>query len=290
MSKTILVTGATGKTGAYTAPLLLERGHAVRAFVHKRDERSERLASAGAEIIEGDLLDLAAVARAMQGVECAYFCYPIAPGLVEASGYFALASREAGVNAVVNMSQVSARRDSGSDAARQHWIAERIFDWSGVPVTHLRPTFFAEWLLLVAAQIKAESQFALPFANGRHAAIAAEDQAHVIAAILADPQPHTGQTYGLFGPVEMTHYEIAAEVTRVLNRPIRYEPITPDAFAAALKLRGMPDHLIQHLRNVALDYQAGLFEGHNDVVTRIGGLPGTTVAKFTEDHRAAFVA
>ena len=55
--KTMLVTAATGKTGAYTVPLLIERGHRVRAFVHRRDERSERLSAQGAEIVAGDLLD-----------------------------------------------------------------------------------------------------------------------------------------------------------------------------------------------------------------------------------------
>jgi hypothetical protein len=34
-----------------------------------------------------------------------------------------------------------------SHAARGHWIAERLFDWSGVPTVHIRPTFFSEWLL-----------------------------------------------------------------------------------------------------------------------------------------------
>jgi uncharacterized protein YbjT (DUF2867 family) len=36
------------------------------------------------------------------------------------------------------MSQISARLDSKSHAARDHWLSERVFDWSGVP-THLRP-------------------------------------------------------------------------------------------------------------------------------------------------------
>jgi uncharacterized protein YbjT (DUF2867 family) len=43
------------------------------------------------------------------------------------------------------MSQISAREDSKSHAARDHWIAERLFDWSGVPTVHIRPTFFSEW-------------------------------------------------------------------------------------------------------------------------------------------------
>jgi len=198
-------------------PLLTSRGHCVRAFVHRLDRRSEALAAQGAEVVAGDLLDQDAVGRAMQGIEAAYFCYPIEPGLLEATAIFAQAAREAEVGAIVNMSQISARRDAESDAARQHWLAERVFDWSGVPVTHLRPTFFAEWLLLFSDSIKTGGILALPFGAGRHGPIAAEDQAHVIAAILNDPAPHAGEMYPLFGPVEMNHDEIAAEMTRALN-------------------------------------------------------------------------
>jgi hypothetical protein len=62
-------------------------------------------------------------------------------GLLPATAYFADAARRAGLKVVVNMSQVSAREDSKSYAARDHWIAERLFEWSGVPTVHLRPTF-----------------------------------------------------------------------------------------------------------------------------------------------------
>jgi uncharacterized protein YbjT (DUF2867 family) len=83
----------------------------------------------------------------MEGVRSAYFLHPIAPGIIGAAAYFAQAAKEAGVTAIVNMSQISARRESASHAAQDHWISERVFDWSGVPTTHLRPTFFADWLV-----------------------------------------------------------------------------------------------------------------------------------------------
>ncbi|HWO63593.1 MAG TPA: NmrA family NAD(P)-binding protein, partial [Umezawaea sp.] len=59
--KNILVSAATGKTGVHTTRLLLDRGHHVRALVHRLDERSARLADAGAEVVVGDLLALDSV-------------------------------------------------------------------------------------------------------------------------------------------------------------------------------------------------------------------------------------
>ncbi|HEX3521219.1 MAG TPA: NAD(P)H-binding protein, partial [Stellaceae bacterium] len=169
-----LVTGATGKTGRYTVQRLLEKGHAVRALVHKEDERSEALRGAGAEVVAGDLLEHDDAIRATVGVSAAYFCYPVRPGLIQATAYFADAAKRAGLEAVVNMSQISAREDSKSHAARDHWIAERVLDWSEVPVVHLRPTFFAEWLLFPRsrATIVEDGIIDLPYGEGRHAPIA----------------------------------------------------------------------------------------------------------------------
>jgi NAD(P)H dehydrogenase (quinone) len=68
----------------------------------------------------------------------AYFVYPIVPGIVDATAYFAQAAKEATVSTVVNMSQVSARREAKSHAAFNHWMAERVFDWSGLTVCNQR--------------------------------------------------------------------------------------------------------------------------------------------------------
>src|SRR5260221_12543464 len=195
-SKRFLITGAAGTVGATgrkTVELLLERGYQVRAFVHQYDERSAQLEKQGVELVVGDLLDFTTIRPALEGVWGAYFVYPIAPGLIEATSYFAQAAKEARVPAIVNMSQISARREAKSHAAFNHWTAERVFDWSGLAVTHLHPTFFAEWILTYAQSIK-DGLVQMPFGESKHAPIAAEDQARVIASILEHPSAHQGKT------------------------------------------------------------------------------------------------
>jgi hypothetical protein len=68
---------------------LAEKGHAVGALVHREDERSEALRGRGAEIVVGDLLEHDDAIRATAGTTAAYFCYPIRPGLIQATAYFA---------------------------------------------------------------------------------------------------------------------------------------------------------------------------------------------------------
>jgi hypothetical protein len=173
-------------------------------------------------------------------VERAYFCYPIRPGIVQATAQFAQAAKEASVEFIVNMSQKSAREDAKSDAARQHWLAERVFDWSGVPTAYIRPTYFAEWLLYLAPMIR-QGQMMAPFGTtGRHAPVAAEDQASVIVGILEDPAPHKGKIYPLFGAVELTHPEIAATIGRVLKKDVKYQQVSIEEFGGAVRRPSEP--------------------------------------------------
>ncbi|MEW2508087.1 NmrA family NAD(P)-binding protein [Amycolatopsis sp. NPDC047767] len=284
------MTGATGRTGGGAIRLLLERGHRARAMVHREDDRSRALAEAGAEVVVADLHDLDGVTAAVQGVTSAYFCHPILPGLVEATVIFAQAATEAGVRSVVNMSQLPARREAGSDAARQHWLCERLLDRTDLLTTHVRPTFFAEWLTVSWELRDGEGYLRLPFGEGRHAPIASADQSHVIAALLVDPEPHDREVYSLHGPVEMNHHDIAEAMARELGHPVHYEPIGVEEFSASMLERGHDPHLVQHLRNVAVDYQNGVFAGTNDVIEQIGGRSPLSVEEFVREKRADFEA
>ncbi|MBN3764100.1 NAD(P)H-binding protein [Burkholderia sp. Ac-20365] len=285
-----LITGATGKTGAHTVRHLLQDGHAVRAFVHREDERSEALRKQGAEIVVGELLEHDDVIRAMDGVTGAYLCYPVRPGFIQATAYFADAARRAGVEVVVEMSQISAREDSKSHAARDHWIAERVVDWSGVPAVHIRPTFFSEWMVFpwVRDQIVQEGKITLPYGDGRHAPIAGEDQARLIAAVLANPSEHIGKTYPLFGPVELNQQQIADEIGEVLGRKITYSPSTLEQYRTHLEQYQLPEFMIQHFLAIAIDYQNGIFSGKDGVIREITGQAPQTVGEFIKAHRHVF--
>lgn len=287
-----LITGATGKTGVHTIRQLLEQGHAVRAFVHQEDERSEALRAQGAEIFVGDLLEHDDVIHAMEGMSGAYLCYPVRPGYIQATSYFADAAKRAGVEVVVEMSQISAREDSKSHAARDHWIAERVLDWSGVPTVHIRPTYFSEWLTFpwVRDPLVNEGKITLPYGDGRHAPIAAEDQARFIASVLTQPEGHIGRIYSLFGPVEMSQQEIAAEIGKVLGRTITYAPSTLEQYRAHLESYNLPEFLIQHFLATAVDYQNGIFSGEDGVIAQVTGQSPQTVADFVQSNREAFAA
>ena len=288
MKKKVLITGATGNTGRNAINKLLELGVPVRAMVRKIDSRSEELERRGVEVVQGDISVLDDVSHALEGISAAYYVYPITVGgIIESTAFFAQTALEQGVEHILNMSQISARRASQSQAALHHWIAERIFDRSGVSVTHIRPTFFAEWTIYYAKEIRENNRLTLPFGNAKYAPVTAEDQGNVIAAILANPEGHAGQTYPLFGPVELTQYDVADILTNVLGRKITYASMEIDEFSEYLK--GMrSDYHIQHVAAVAQDCRDGIFSGKNNHIENITGKNPIGMLEFITSKKEFF--
>ena len=286
----VLVTGATGNTGGYAIKYLLEQQVPVRALVHQIDKRSDALAAMGVEIVVGDLLDLESVSSALKDISSAFFVYPVKyPGIIEATAYFAQAALENGVDHVVNLSQFGAHRHVKSHGAQNHWIAERLFERSGIPVTQLRPTLFAEWFQYQASNIKSKSQFYLPFGDARFAPIATEDIGRVIASILVNPAPHAGKSYDLFGPKILDMTEAAAIFSEALGRKITYVPIDSETFAGIVKTAMNADpYLIQHLSSLGQDLKDGRTAGMNDLVETLTGQQPMDMLEFINRNRMAF--
>jgi len=83
----ILVTGAAGAVGAIGRNLtgmLLAKGHKVGALVRREDERAGALRRLGAEVVQGDLTDLASMHRAIEGCARIYFGMSVSPAYLEA--------------------------------------------------------------------------------------------------------------------------------------------------------------------------------------------------------------
>jgi NAD(P)H dehydrogenase (quinone) len=286
MNRKVLITGSTGDTGRAAVKESIARGLSVRAMVHVRDDRSAALEKLGAEVVVGDLHNIDSIRGAMEGIDAAYLVYPVQPGLIDATVNFAQAAREAGVSAVINLSQRSADRNSKSNSCKETFIAEQVLNWSGLAVTHLRPTYFLEWLLypFQLPLFVEKGILRLPVGKGRHAPIGAEDQARVIAAILQNPGAHKGQTYPLFGPVEMDHEQMASELSEALGRKIIFQNISIDEYCKSLQAMGVSAYMIQHFEGAMDAYQHGVMSGMNDNVERLTGRKPLSVGEFARAH------
>ncbi|GAA4160662.1 NmrA family NAD(P)-binding protein [Chryseobacterium ginsenosidimutans] len=286
----VLITGATGKSGGAAIDELLKMGYPVRAMVHSIDERSQELVRKGVEVVVGDLLNLNDISAAMKSIDTAYLCFPIlVPGVLQATAYFAQAAVENGLKGIVNMSQISARREAKSNAAQDHWVGEQILNNTGIPVTHLRPTFFDDWFLYIRDGIHTNSSIVLPFENGRWAPVDSADLGRVVARVATNIDDYKEQVLKLYGPEEYNVFEMSEIISNVLGRTVKYEPVTIGQFFEINSKRAASEHFVQHVTHVSEDCVNGIFSGTNDLIETITGNKPTTLADFFTRNKALFV-
>ena len=217
----ILVTGAAGAVGSIgrnLTEMLLAKGHKVRALVRREDERAEALRQVGAEVMQGDLTDLTAMHRAIEGCARVYFGMSVSADYLTATVNTTAVARHHGVEVFVNMSQMTVTQMSITESTdspqhKLHWLAEQTLSWSGLPVVTMRPTVFLEgfFWLFAAPGVRDADELALPMGGGKTSPVSAVDVARAVSVVLENPTPHIGQIYNLTG------FESAAPLSSVMN-------------------------------------------------------------------------
>ncbi|MGW4123913.1 NAD(P)H-binding protein [Nocardia sp. NPDC004711] len=239
-ANTVLVLGATGKTGHRVAALLGARGVPVRA--------GSRTAA-----IPFDWTDRGTWAAALAGVDAVYLAYqpdlavPGAPADIKAFCDQAVA---AGVRTLVLLS------GRGEPEALE---CEAIVRDSGLGWTVVRCAWFAQNFSEGAfADFILAGEVALPAGDVPEPFVHADDIAEVAVAALLDDR-HAGQVYELTGPRALTFAEAVAEIGAATGREIAYVPLTRTDFVAALTSYGVPGEEIS-----LLDYLFGtVLDGRN---------------------------
>jgi uncharacterized protein YbjT (DUF2867 family) len=294
----ILVTGAAGQIGAVgrtVTSLLLDRGLPVRAMVRREDERAAALRAAGAEVVVGDLLEPADVHRVVSGCSRVYFGMSVSAGYLEATVTMGAVARQLGVDALVNMSQMtvsqmSIQSTTSSPQQRQHWLGEQALAWSGLPVVTIRPTVFLDgfFLRFAGSSIRDRGRIEVPFGLGKTSPVAADDVARVVAAVLADPAPHIARIYELTGPRSQDMHGVAREYSDALNREITYSDVPQEDWERELKRQGFSDHTTRHLVTMCELHRAGRYDRLADGVERVTGQPAMSVREFVSLHADEF--
>ena len=294
----ILVTGAAGEVGAigrHLTALLLAKGHKVRALVRREDERAEALRQMGAEVVQGDLTNLTDMHRVIAGAKRIYFGMSVSAAYLEATVNVAAVARHHGVEAFVNMSQMSVSsmsitETSASPQHKLHWLAEQALEWSGLPVVTVRPTVFMEGFFerMVAPGVQANDELILPFGNSKTSPISAADVAKSVAAILDDPVPHIGHIYNLTGPESADLYHYAHVFSEALGRTIGYRAVPVGAWAQTLRGYGLPEHLVSHLAVLADWHLQGRFDRLTDDQVSLTGEKPMSVYDFVKLNASKF--
>jgi len=201
------------------------------------------------------------------------------------------------VKAFINMSQMTLSQMSITETTpspqhKLHWLAEQALSWSGLPVVHVRPTVLLEgfFLIFTADSVRESNQIRLPFGDGKTSPIAVGDVARVLAALLANPQPHIGKIYHLTGPQSENMHFYAQEYSKALGRTITFQDIPVEPWRDGLLELGLPIHLVDHLVTMADLHRAGRYDRMSDDVLTLTGQGPQTVQDFVRKNAATFAA
>lgn len=291
MSKpTILVTGATGKTGAELVRELLALGFPVRAVVRRQDERSQRLRQAGAETVIADMYDYEQLFAALRGVTRAYFLPVMRPYMIQSAVAFAAAARDARLEHVLQMSQWTSSPTHPSLMTRQTWLVDQLFSSiPGVAHTIINPGMFADNFLRTIDMASLQGIYPVLSGTSRSAPISNEDIARVAAAILANPAPHVGKSYRPTGPRLMSAQEMAQIIGKVVGHRVIPLDIPFWMFSKVARMQRVHPFEVASYRNYMEDHKQGAFEvdgGVTDVVAQLTGRPAESFEETARRYAA----
>ena len=254
--KVIAVLGATGAQGGGLVRAILsdpKGGFAARAIT--RDPSStaaQELARLGADVVAGDVDDVASLTKAFAGAYGVYgvtfFWAHFSPEKEQAqAAAIAQAAKHANVQHAIWSTLEDTRQWVPLSDDRMptlmgkykvpHFDAKgesnRFFSEAGVPTTFLLTSFYWDNLIMFGMGPKQGPDgtllFTLPMGDKKLPGIAAEDIGRCAYGIFKRGSEYVGKTVGIAG-AHLTGAQMAAALGRALGRDVRYNEVTPEAY------------------------------------------------------------
>ncbi len=282
----ILVTGATGKTGVDVVRGLAIVGAGARALV--RDAaKAQFLRRPGVEVVVGDLEKPDTLRAALRGVERVFLCSAADPKQVELQGNMIKAAKEAGIKQVVKLGALGTSLDSPSSLGRWHAETEKQLIAAGLPWTFLRPHFFMQNFLGLAAGIKATGTLSLPMKNAKISLVDTRDVAAVAVETLTGAG-HERKIYDITGPEALNGTDLVQKLSKATGKPIRYMDVPPDRARKEMLAAGWPEWLASAMVALLGVFAAGQASAVSTVVEELTGYPPRSFDHWAKENSAAF--
>ncbi|MFC7896490.1 NmrA family transcriptional regulator [Streptomyces sp. NPDC057381] len=265
---TVVVTGATGRTGRRVAEAARAAGLDVRAASRATgfDWRSR---STWADVL--------------RGADAAYLAYPTDVGDPEAADAVGALAREAAGLGVRRLVLLSAR---GEDQARP---AEQALAGAGGQWTVVRAAWFAQNFSEgpLAEELRQHGELVFPAGETGEPFVDLRDVADVVVAALTSGDRYAGRVLEVSGPRLLTFGEAVAEIARATGRELTYRYVPAREYGANLAGFGVPEEEAAFL----VDLFGTLLDGRNarlsDGVQEVLGRAPADFGRFVREGAAA---
>jgi uncharacterized protein YbjT (DUF2867 family) len=229
--RSVLVTGATGQQGGAVARALLSRGHRIKALTRKPDSDAARgLASAGADIVPGDLGDAASVVKAASDVDTMFLMgnsYEAGTEEETRQGIIAAdAAKAASVGHLIYSSVADANKKTGIPHFESKYLVEKHVAGLGIPYTISAPVAFMENIIApwsIGGLRQGTHAFAMPPERALQL-VALADIGAFVAVLVERREKVFGKRFDIAGD-ELSGEQQAKILSQAIGRPITYQEI-----------------------------------------------------------------
>lgn len=220
---TILVTGATGNVGTKVVKQLVQRGANVRTLVR---DTSKANFPAGVDVVQGDLLDVDSLRRAMKGVSTLFLLNGVVADEFTQALIALNVAREAGIEGIVYLSVLHSDIYVNVPHFAGKYGVERMLEKMGMGATVLRPAYFMDNEVTIKDAITGYGIYPMPIGSKGLAMIDARDIAEIAAVELVrreqSPMLLPFTRLNLVGPDTLSGADAAAIWSDVLGCEITY--------------------------------------------------------------------
>ena len=275
----IVVTTPTGNIGRHVVRHLLDAGEALRLIVRDPSRLPEDVRDR-VEVVEGSHGDAAVVDRAFLGADAVFWLCPPTPSATPAAATvdFARPGAEAlhrhGVPHIVAATTLGRdtpwQERAGNATGSIHMVD--LLRTTGAAVRGLALPAFMDNALRQSDAIR-QCKMLGPIAPDKKLPhTAARDTGAAAAALLIDRTWSGQEDVPVLGPEELSYADLAAIVSEVTGRVVRYEHQTYEAYKDAAIARGLTDAFAQGF----VDMLRAKEEGMDNVASRATAIIGAT--------------
>ncbi|MEU6772267.1 SDR family oxidoreductase [Streptomyces sp. NPDC046759] len=233
--RTCLVTGATGYIGGRLVPELLDAGHRVRCLVRTPHKLRDQPWAGRVGIVQGDVTDADSVARAMRGVDVAYYLvHALGTGRGfedtdrEAARVFGEQARRAAVGRIVYLGGLTPQAVPERELSphlRSRAEVGRVLLASGVPTAVLRAAVIigsgsASFEMLRYLTERLPVMVTPRWVRTRLQPIAVRDVLRLLTGCAHLP-PEVNRTFDVGGPDVLTYVDMMRRYAAVAGLPRR---------------------------------------------------------------------
>ncbi|MFT4890861.1 MAG: hypothetical protein ACI9YT_001782 [Halobacteriales archaeon] len=282
MTRTILVTAATGTVGQHVVRELGDRDATVRVATRDPDDADGKL-DAHDEAVAFDFEKPETWGEALADVDGVFLVRPPVVG-ADALGRFVEAASRVGVERVAYLSTLGAEKNP---LIPHHRIEKRIAA-TDLDYTFLRASFFTQNLLEVHRRgILERDAILVPAGDGTTSFVDARDLGAVAATALTEPG-HANRAYDLTGPEALDYHEVAAVFSDVLDREIGYGNPSIREFVSWRRTLGDQWRFVAIMIVLYTTARLGFAGRVTNDVERVLGRSPRDVRAFVEDYAAEF--